>query len=158
MVSAATSSSALGEHSPGEVVDGLLTEDSCFWSAPDESHWWMVDLGGDMLITKIRVTNTVRFLQLLTLTHCTSPCSLSSLPSPPPPPSPIPLSPQFEWILAKAWGTAFIDPFTITLTDSYGNQVHTLHTQRHTRHHILLLRDRTTCCPDHTTQHNTPIK
>jgi hypothetical protein len=47
----------------------------------------MVDLGGDVLISKIRITNT------------------------------------FEWILAKAWNDAFIDPFIVTLTDSYGNQV-----------------------------------
>lgn len=83
----ATSSSVLVDHSPGEAVDGLLTERSCFWSAPDDSHWWMVDLGGDMLVSKIRITNT------------------------------------FEWILAKTWNSVFIDPFTVTLTDSYGNQV-----------------------------------
>lgn len=83
----ATSSSLFHTHSAGEAVDGVLTERSCFWSAPDESHWWSVDLGTDHLITKIRITNT------------------------------------FEWILAKAWGNVFLNPFIVTLIDSYGNQV-----------------------------------
>ena len=55
----ATSSSSHAEHDPGEAVDGLLTEETCFWSAPDDSHWWMVDLGADLAISKIRITNTV---------------------------------------------------------------------------------------------------
>ena len=104
----------------------------------------MVDLGGDVLISKIRITNTVSswpWLNYFTLFPPSSsllapitpltPLSLPSLPPFPLPnvlPSlpPPPLLPQFEWILAKAWGGVFIDPFTVTLTDSYGNQVCTL--------------------------------
>ena len=52
-------SSSHAEHDPGEAVDGLLTEETCFWSAPDDSHWWMVDLAADLAISKIRITNTV---------------------------------------------------------------------------------------------------
>ena len=48
---------------------------------------WVVDLGGDFNIVKIRITNT------------------------------------FEWILAKSWGTVFMDPFSVTLLDSGGTQV-----------------------------------
>ncbi len=69
----ATASSAYEEHTPGEAVDGLPTKDSCYWSAPDDSHWWMVDLGDDFSIHKIRITNSVRFLAVTTLyqpSHC----------------------------------------------------------------------------------------
>jgi hypothetical protein len=83
----ATSSSVHEAHRPGEAVDGDLTEQTCFWSAPEESHWWSVDLGADLLVTKIRITNT------------------------------------FEWVLAKVWGDVFLNPFAVTLIDSYGNQV-----------------------------------
>jgi hypothetical protein len=83
----ATSSSVFEDHSPGQAVDGVPSEKTCFWSAPDESHWWSVDLGNNVLITKIRITNS------------------------------------FEWILAKAWGEVFLNPFTVTLVDSYGKQV-----------------------------------
>lgn len=55
----AQASSAYEHHTPAEAVDGQLDEESCFWSAPDDSHWWSVDLGGDMNIVKIRITNTV---------------------------------------------------------------------------------------------------
>lgn len=55
----ATSSSVFEHHTAGEAVEGLMTEDTCFWSAPDSTHWWMVDLGGDVNVVKIRITNTV---------------------------------------------------------------------------------------------------
>ena len=58
---AATSSSVFEDHSPGQAVDGVPSEKTCFWSAPDESHWWSVDLGNNVLITKIRITNSVRW-------------------------------------------------------------------------------------------------
>lgn len=58
----ASASSSHAEHTAKEAVDGLLTEDSCFWTAPDTSHWWMVDLGADITITKIRVTNTFEWI------------------------------------------------------------------------------------------------
>ena len=44
---------------PGEAVDGIFTKDTCYWSAPDNSHWWMVDLGQDFSLYKIRITNSV---------------------------------------------------------------------------------------------------
>lgn len=55
----ATASSSFKEHTPGEAVDGILTKETCYWSAPDDSHWWMVDLGEDFSLHKIRITNTV---------------------------------------------------------------------------------------------------
>ena len=55
----ATASSTYEQHTPGEAVDGLLTQETCYWSAPDDSHWWMVDLGEDFSLHKIRITNTV---------------------------------------------------------------------------------------------------
>ena len=61
--SPASSSSRYEDHTPGEAVDGILTEDTCFWSAPDDSHWWLLDLGADLNIAKIRITNTVRSQQ-----------------------------------------------------------------------------------------------
>ena len=56
----AKASSAYEHHTPGEAVDGSPDEETCFWSAPDDSHWWSVDLGADLNIVKIRITNTVR--------------------------------------------------------------------------------------------------
>ena len=55
----AYSSSCFQTHTPGEAVDGLPDEDSCFWSAPGSSHWWSVDLEDELNIVKIRITNTV---------------------------------------------------------------------------------------------------
>ena len=46
-------------HTPGEAVDGLLTRETCFWSDSGSSHWWSVDLGQDVSLRKIRITNTV---------------------------------------------------------------------------------------------------
>ena len=83
----ASASSTHEDHTAGEAVDGLLTEKTCFWSAPDDGHWWVVDLGADFNLVKIRITNT------------------------------------FEWVLAKSWGGVFIDPFSVTLLDSRGEQV-----------------------------------
>lgn len=84
---AASASSAHEGHTASEAIDGLLTDKSCFWSAPDVGHWWLVDLGADFNIVKIRVTNT------------------------------------FDWVLAKSWGVVFIDPFSVTLLNSGGEQV-----------------------------------
>ena len=60
----ATASSVFEDHTASEAVDGVLTEQTCFWSAPDHTHWWMVDLGRDVNIVKIRVTNTVSDITL----------------------------------------------------------------------------------------------
>ena len=59
---AASASSSYEDHSANEAIDGLLTEKSCFWSAPDVSHWWTVDLGADFNIVKIRITNTFEWV------------------------------------------------------------------------------------------------
>ena len=83
----ASASSAHEDHTAMEAVDGMLTEKTCFWSAPDISHWWLVDLGADLNIVKIRITNTL------------------------------------EWVVAKSWGVVFIDPFSVTLLNSFGEQV-----------------------------------
>ena len=61
---AATASSTYEQHTAAEAVDGLFTKETCYWSAPDDSHWWMVDLGGDFSLDKIRITNTVSLLSL----------------------------------------------------------------------------------------------
>lgn len=54
----ASASSCHDDHTAGDAVDGLLTEKTCFWSSADDSHWWLVDLGADFNIVKIRITNT----------------------------------------------------------------------------------------------------
>ena len=35
----ASASSAHEDHTAGEAIDGMLTEKTCFWSAPDVNHW-----------------------------------------------------------------------------------------------------------------------
>ncbi len=55
----ASASSCHDTHTPGEAVDGLPDEETCFWSAPGSSHWWSVDLEDELNIVKIRITNTV---------------------------------------------------------------------------------------------------
>ncbi len=64
----ATASSTYEDHTPGEAVDGLMTKETCYWSAPDDSHWWMVDLGEDFSLYKIRITNTVSLYFILSRT------------------------------------------------------------------------------------------
>ena len=59
---AAPASSSFESHAASEASDGLLAENSCFWSAPDVSHWWVVDLGADFNIVKIRITNTFEWV------------------------------------------------------------------------------------------------
>ena len=36
---AASASSVHEDHTAAEAIDGLLTEKTCFWSAPDVNHW-----------------------------------------------------------------------------------------------------------------------
>ncbi len=55
----AAASSVFQSHSPEEAVDGLPNEESCFWSAPGIGHWWSLDLGDELTIVKIRITNMV---------------------------------------------------------------------------------------------------
>ena len=58
----ASASSSHEDHTANEAIDGLLTEKTCFWSAPGDSHWWVVDLGGDFNVVKIRITNTFEWV------------------------------------------------------------------------------------------------
>ena len=55
----ATASSAFGGHRADEALDGVLNKDTCFWSESTTSHWWTVDLGMEVSITKIRIINMV---------------------------------------------------------------------------------------------------
>ncbi|KAL5494090.1 hypothetical protein EMCRGX_G015362 [Ephydatia muelleri] len=82
----ATASSTLGGHSPGEPLDGVINKDTCFWSESGTSHWWTVDLGTEVTITKIRIVN------------------------------------MLDWGIVRDWQT-FIDPFSVTLLDTGGQQV-----------------------------------
>ena len=45
--------------SAGGAVDGLHTIDTCYRSQSPGPHWWMVDLGRETAIGKIRFTVTV---------------------------------------------------------------------------------------------------
>jgi len=55
----ATASSQFGGHSAQQAIDGVVTSETCYWSEPSVSSWWELDLGVDMAISKIRITNTV---------------------------------------------------------------------------------------------------
>ncbi len=46
-------------HAPSEAIDGLQTRESCYWSDSGRSHWWSLDLGREVSIRKIKITNTV---------------------------------------------------------------------------------------------------
>ena len=55
----ANASSHFDVHNAQEVVDGVPTSSSCFWSAPSVSSWWELDLGVEVAIKKIRITHSV---------------------------------------------------------------------------------------------------
>ena len=55
----ATASSHFSDHSAQQAVDGVVTSETCYWSEPSVSSWWELDLGVDVAISKIRITNTV---------------------------------------------------------------------------------------------------
>ena len=55
----ATASSHFGGHSAQQAIDGVVTSETCYWSEPSVSSWWELDLGVDVAISKIRITNTV---------------------------------------------------------------------------------------------------
>ena len=55
----ANASSRFDVHNAQEVVDGVPTSSSCFWSAPSVSSWWELDLGVEVAINKIRITHSV---------------------------------------------------------------------------------------------------
>ncbi|XP_065898670.1 alpha-1,6-mannosylglycoprotein 6-beta-N-acetylglucosaminyltransferase B-like isoform X2 [Dysidea avara] len=54
----ANASSRFDVHNAQEVVDGVPTSSSCFWSAPSVSSWWELDLGVEVAINKIRITHS----------------------------------------------------------------------------------------------------
>ncbi len=66
----ASASSVFQAHTPEEAVDGLPNEESCFWSAPGNSHWWSVDLGDDLTVVKIRITNMVSVCEFVEEDMC----------------------------------------------------------------------------------------
>lgn len=55
----ATASSHFSDHSAQQAIDGVVTSETCYWSEPSVSSWWELDLGVDVAISKIRITNTV---------------------------------------------------------------------------------------------------
>lgn len=55
----ATASSHFNDHSAQQAVDGVVTSETCYWSESSVSSWWELDLGVDVAISKIRITNTV---------------------------------------------------------------------------------------------------
>lgn len=67
--SIATASSQFGVHSAQHAIDGVTTSETCYWSEPSVSSWWELDLGADIAVNKIRITNTVSVLGVLACTH-----------------------------------------------------------------------------------------